>query len=58
MARGVETGVGSWAALVLLLVSSSVVLGLQWNEVRKTIPSIYLCIYQYFYTTVYHIILL
>lgn len=32
--RGMDTGVGSWAALVLLLVSSSVVLGLQWNKVR------------------------
>ncbi|CBJ31844.1 expressed unknown protein [Ectocarpus siliculosus] len=30
--RGMDTGVGSWAALVLLLVSSSVVLGLQWNK--------------------------
>lgn len=34
MARGIETGWGSWAVLALLLVSSSVVLVLQWNEVR------------------------
>ncbi|CAM9493743.1 unnamed protein product, partial [Ectocarpus fasciculatus] len=32
--RGMDTGAGSWAALVLLLVSSSVVLGLQWNKAR------------------------
>ncbi|CAM9542639.1 unnamed protein product [Pylaiella littoralis] len=32
MVRGGETGLGSWAALILLLVSSAVVLGLQWNE--------------------------
>ncbi|CAN0048996.1 unnamed protein product, partial [Ectocarpus sp. 8 AP-2014] len=32
--RGMDTGVGSWAALVLLLVSSSVVLGLQWDKAR------------------------
>eukprot|EP00752_Nemacystus_decipiens_P002962 g2752.t1 len=32
MARRVETGLGSWAALVLLLVSSSVVLGLEWSK--------------------------
>ncbi|CAM9900851.1 unnamed protein product, partial [Scytosiphon promiscuus] len=30
--RGVDTGVGSWAALILLLVSSSVVLVLQWDK--------------------------
>ena len=35
MARGVDTGVGSWVALVLLLLSSSVVLGLEWNKVRS-----------------------
>lgn len=34
MAKMAETGVGSWAALVLLLVSSSVVLGLEWQKVR------------------------
>lgn len=34
MARGIETGWGSWAVLALLLVSSSVVLVLQWNKVR------------------------
>eukprot|EP00903_Cladosiphon_okamuranus_P007644 g7413.t1 len=32
MVRRVETEVGSWAALVLLLVSSSVVLGLEWHK--------------------------
>lgn len=34
MARGIETGWGSWAVLALLLVSSSVVLVLEWNKVR------------------------
>lgn len=33
MGRGMDTGVGSWAALILLLISSSVVLGLQWDKV-------------------------
>ena len=37
MARRVETGLGSWAALVLLLVSSSVVLGLEWTKVRISV---------------------
>ncbi|CAN0401172.1 unnamed protein product [Ectocarpus sp. 12 AP-2014] len=40
--RGMDTGVGSWAALVLLLVSSSVVLGLQWNKARRGIDRTWL----------------
>ncbi len=35
MARRVDTGVGSWLALGLLLVSSSVVLGLEWDKVSR-----------------------